>query len=128
MRDARSFRVALIADEFVNPGPGDVDGLSVLDDEGWGAIQLPPDTYPSEVSAAILEHIAEEVDEFLRNGYDVVLIGSRRGVEEALRTRSISKLPEVRPSSSDEIRAFLRGRPPPPSGCSPAQMSRRVEK
>jgi hypothetical protein len=128
LSDARSFRVALIADEFVNPGPGGVDGLSVLEDEGWGAIQLPPDSYPSEVSAAILEHIAEQVDEFLRNAYDVVLIGSRRGVEDALRTRKISTPPKIRPASSNDIQAFLRGRPPPPSTCGPAQTSGRVEK
>jgi hypothetical protein len=110
LRDARSFRVALIADEFVNPRHGGVDGLSVLDAEGWGAILLPPDSCPSKVAAEILEHVAEQVDEFLRNGYDLVLIGSRSGVDDALTARKIATPPGIRPSSSGEIRAFLRGR------------------
>jgi hypothetical protein len=113
VKDVRSFRLALIADELVNPGPGGVDGLSVLDGEGWGAILLPPDSCPSEVAAEILEQIADQVDEFRRNGYDVVLIGSGGGVEGALSARRISALPTTRPSSTTDIRAFLRGRPPP---------------
>jgi hypothetical protein len=113
VKDGRSFRVALISDKFVNPGPESVDGLCVLDEEGWGAIPLPPDSCPSEVAAEILEQIAEQVDEFRRNGYDVVLIGSRSGVEEALSARKMSALPTIRPSSTTDIRAFLRGRPPP---------------
>lgn len=116
MRDARSFRVALLADEFVNPGPGGVDGLTVLDAEGWGAILLPPESCPREVAAEILEHIAEQVDEFLRNGYDLVLIGSHSGVEDALEARKISTVPWMQPTSTDEIRAFLRQRPPAPTG------------
>jgi hypothetical protein len=113
VEDARSFRVALIADKLVNPGPDSVDGLSVLDGAGWGAITLPPDSCPGDVAAEILDQVAEQVDEFRRNGYDVVLIGSRSGVEEALSARRISALPTIRPSSTREIRAFLRGRPPP---------------
>jgi hypothetical protein len=113
LRDARSYRVALIADEFVNPGPGGLDGLSVLDADGWGAILLPPDSSPSEVAAPMLDQIAEQVEEFIRNGYDVVLIGSRDGVEDALLARKISRLPGIRPSSGDDLRDFLRGRPVP---------------
>ncbi len=30
MRDERSHRVALVADRYVNPQPGQVDGLAVL--------------------------------------------------------------------------------------------------
>ena len=114
MRDARSFRVALIADEFVNPGPGGLDGLSVLEGEGWGAVPLPPDSYPNDVATEILEHIGDEVEEFVRNRYDLVLIGSRAGIEDALRARNISAVPTIRPTSMEEIRAFLTGRPAPP--------------
>jgi hypothetical protein len=113
LRDARSFRVALISDELVNPDPGGIDGLAVLDAEGWGAIQLPPESYASEVSSALLEHIAEQVEEFLRNDYDVVVIGDHAGLDRALAARGISALPRARPSSSNDIRAFLRGRRAP---------------
>jgi hypothetical protein len=114
--DARSFRVALIADEFVNPDPGGIDGLSVLEGEGWGAIPLPPDSCPNDVATEILEHIGDEVEEFVRNRYDLVLIGSREGIEDALMARSISAVPTIRPTSTEEIRAFLAGRPSPPAG------------
>ena len=30
MRDERSYRVALVADRYVNPAPGQPDGLAVL--------------------------------------------------------------------------------------------------
>jgi hypothetical protein len=126
LKDARSFRVALIADEFVNPGPGGIDGLSVLEREGWGAVPLPPDSCPNEVATEILEHIGDEVEEFFRNRYDLVLIGSRGGIEDALMARNVSALPTIRPTSTEEIRSFLRGRPSPPAG-GQAPMSRRVE-
>lgn len=119
--------MALIADEFVNPGPGGIDGLPVLEGEGWGAIPLPPDSCPNEVASEILEHIGDEVEEFFRNRYDLVLIGSRGGIEDALMARNISAVPTIRPTSTEEIRAFLRGRPSPPAR-GQARMSRRVEK
>jgi len=113
LRDARSFRVALISDEFVNPDAGGIDGISVLDAEGWGAIQLPSESYSSEVTSALLANIAEQVEEFLRNDYDVVVIGHHTGLDRALGARGISTVPSARPSSTDDIRAFLRGRPAP---------------
>ena len=39
--DARSFRVALVADRYVNPPPGGTDGLAAAADAGWGVLQLP---------------------------------------------------------------------------------------
>jgi hypothetical protein len=126
MRDARGFRVALVADEFVNPGPGGMDALSVLEGEGWGAIPLPPESCPNDVATEILEHIGDEVEEFFRNRYDLVLIGSRGGIEEALMARNILAVPTIRPTSTEEIRAFLRGRPSPPADAQ-AGMSPQVE-
>ena len=38
--DARSFRVALVADEFLNPPPGGLDALAVLERIDWGAMQF----------------------------------------------------------------------------------------
>jgi hypothetical protein len=40
-RDARSFRVALVADRYVNPPPDGTDGLAVAADARWGVLQLP---------------------------------------------------------------------------------------
>jgi hypothetical protein len=44
--DERSFRVAFVADSYVNPPPGAVDGLGILAEAGWGVMQLPAPDYP----------------------------------------------------------------------------------
>jgi len=43
--DARGYRIALIADELLNPAEGGIDGLAELERAGWGAIQLPAAAY-----------------------------------------------------------------------------------
>ena len=53
--DTRCFRVALVAGELLNPAAGDVDALAVLEQEEWGAIQLPSAEYPDEVAGPLLE-------------------------------------------------------------------------
>ena len=45
--DERSFRIALVADRFVNPPPGGVDAVAAAAQAGWGVMQLPPDDYPA---------------------------------------------------------------------------------
>ena len=67
--DARCFRVALVAGELLNPAAGDVDALAVLEQEDWGAIQLPAADYPDEVAGPLLEQVAEQAEEFARHGY-----------------------------------------------------------
>ena len=84
MGDERSFRVALVADRFVNPAPGGLDGLAVLAAAGWGVMQLPDDAYPAEVARPLLAQVAEQLEEFSRHGYAFVLIGERAGLAEAL--------------------------------------------
>jgi hypothetical protein len=106
--DARGFRVALIADELVNPAPGGIDGLAVLEAEDWGAVALPSPAYPSPVAAPLLEQVAEQADEFLRHGYAVAVVGRRQGLDEALAAFGRSGLPFVDPASANELHAFLR--------------------
>ena len=84
MPDERSYRVALVADRYVNPGPGQFDGLAVLAAAGWGAMQLPDDAYPAEVAGPLLAEVAEQAEEFSRRGYALVLVGERDGLAEAL--------------------------------------------
>jgi hypothetical protein len=109
--DERGFRVALVADELVNPGAGGFDALAVLRQEDWGAIQLPPAWYPAEVAAPLLEQIAEHADEFARHGYQLVLLGDRPGLNEALRRLGVDLPDASQPRSADELRAFLKARP-----------------
>jgi hypothetical protein len=110
--DERGFRIALVADELVNPAAGGFDALEVLRQEDWGAIQLPPAWYPDEVAAPLLEQIAEHVEEFARHGYQIVLLGDRPGLEGAL-TRAGVEVPEASQAGSEaDLRAFLTAQPP----------------
>jgi len=115
MRDERSFRVALVADRYVNPVPGGLDGLAVLAAAGWGVMQLPDDAYPAEVAGLLLAEIAEQVEEFSRHGYLFVLVGERAGLGEALARVGVGLPPRVAPSSSGELSEFLATQPDPPA-------------
>ena len=105
--DERGFRVALVADEFVNPPPGGLDALAVLAGENWGAIQLPPAWYPDDVAGPLLDQIAEHVEEFVRHDYDVVRVGDRAGLAQALGALGVASPATIAPLTEDELRAFL---------------------
>ena len=109
--DARGFRVALVADEFVNPAADGVDALAILTQEDWGAIQLPPEWYPATIAGPLLEQVAEHAEEFARHGYDVVLVGDRAGLDQALQGAGLRTPETVQPASGEELREFLRSRP-----------------
>jgi len=111
--DARSFRVALTADAYVNPPPGGVDGLAVLDEAGWGVMQLPDPAYPAEMTRRILADIAEQVQEFHRHRYDIVLVGEEGGIVTALAEVGLPAPDQVMPADADELRRFLAARPVP---------------
>jgi hypothetical protein len=105
--DARGFRVALVAGELVNPAAGGVDALAVLEQEGWGAIQLPAADYPDDVAGPLLEQAAEQAEEFARHGYTLALVGSRSGLDEALRRYGVETPPAIEPESGEDLRRFL---------------------
>src|SRR5215469_4512879 len=112
-RDERSFRVALMADRYVNPRPGGVDGVVAAAQVGWGVLQLPPDDYPADLVKRLLYEVAEQAEEFARHGYDLVLVGDCEGLPEAL-ARVGLKLPDgTAPVSSVQLLDFLLDRPMP---------------
>jgi hypothetical protein len=115
MGDERSYRVALLADRYVNPAPGGFDGLAVLAAAGWGVMQLPDDAYPAEVTRLLLAEIAEQVEEFSRHGYLFVLVGQRAGLDEALARAGVAVPPQVVPAGAGELREFLAAQPDPPA-------------
>ena len=104
--DARCLRVAIVQGELLNPG-GRVDALTVLEEEIWGAIQLPADDYPDDVAEPLLDQVAEQAEEFARHGYRLVLIGERAGLAEALARHGVPEPPSIDPAGEDELRAFL---------------------
>jgi hypothetical protein len=113
LRDRRSFRVALVADRYLNPTARGLDVMPILLEAGWGVIQLPADAYPREVAAPLLEQVAEQTEEFHRRGYDVVVIGRRSGLKEALAAFKVPPLNRLDPVTAGALRAFLHGRPAP---------------
>ena len=113
MDDERSYRVALVADRYVNPGPGQVDGLAVLAAAGWGVMQLPDDAYPADVAGPLLAEVAEQAEEFSRKGYGLVLVGERDGLAEALARAGVAVPDRIAPASAAELGEFLARRPVP---------------
>jgi hypothetical protein len=119
MPDERSYRVALVADCYVNPAPGQLDGLAVLAAAGWGVMQLPDDGYPAEVARLLLAEVAEQVEEFSRRGYGFVLVGERDGLAEALAGVGVAVPERIAPASAAELREFLAVQPAPPATAAP---------
>ena len=112
-RDERSYRIALTADRYVNPGPGGLDGLAVLAEAGWGVIQLPAEDYPAAVADRILAEVAEQVQEFDRHGYELVVVGENDRLAGALAAVGVAVPDQVIPATAAELRAFLDARPLP---------------
>jgi hypothetical protein len=105
--DERGFRVALVAGELLNPGEGELDALAVLEDEDWGAIQLPAAEYRDAVAGPLLDQAAEQAGEFARNGYTLAVVRGRAGLDEALARAGVAAPPAADPATADELRAFL---------------------
>ena len=113
--DERSFRVAFVADRYVNPPPGGVDGLGVLAEAGWGVMQLPDPHYPAEIRATVLAEVAEQAEEFSRHGYEFVLVGDEDGLAGALAAVGVAVPDQITPADAGELRSFLDSRPAPPA-------------
>ena len=121
--DLRGFRVAVVADALVNPEPGGLDAIAICERTGFGVMQLPATWYPADVAAGWLEQVAEQLDEYLRRGYAVVLVtqagdkaGAAQRTELAAALQKIGHpLPLELASDGDEaaLEAFLRAQPVP---------------
>jgi hypothetical protein len=126
MRDERSYRVALVADRYVNPAPGQLDGLAVLAAAGWGVMQLPDDGYPAEVARQLLAGIAEQVEEFSRHGYTFIVVGERDGLTEALTLADVVVPNRIVPATAAELSEFLAAQPVPPALARASHSSQRT--
>ena len=98
--------------------------IPILLEAGWGVIQLPADDYPDAVAAPLLEQVAEQTEEFHRHGYDVVVIGRRNGLEEALAAARLPHFDQVDPVKASALQAFLSKRPAPRARVSPKRTTR----
>ena len=114
--DARSFRIALVADRYVNPPPGSLDAVAVAAQTGWGVMQLPADDYPPEVAGPLLAEVAEQLEEFSRHGYGFVLVGERAGLADALAQVGVPVPDGITPQTPAQLAEFLDGQPAPRAG------------
>ena len=90
--DPRSRRVAVVADAQLD------ELLPLLQERGYGTIQLPPAGLPDEVASEWLDQVAEHVAEFVRNDYEVVLAddgASAAGLRARLVELGVGELPDA---------------------------------
>ncbi|HEY1320481.1 MAG TPA: hypothetical protein VGF32_09555, partial [Streptosporangiaceae bacterium] len=114
--DARSFRIMLAADRYVNPPPGGLDAVAIAAERGWGVMQLPADDYPPEVAGPLLAEVAEQIEEFSRHGYAFVLVGQRPGLPEALAHVGVPLPDGISPRTPVQLAEFLDSQPAPRAG------------
>ena len=90
--DARGWRIALVPDTLINAparaSPASPDVLSVLEQNGYGVLQLPP---PGE-HRRLLAVIADQVAEYAHHGYAVVALGVRGEAGDGLHWRRLAPL------------------------------------
>src|SRR6266700_1774324 len=108
--DRRGFRIAVVANELVNDGTLAFDVLEVLERAGWGAILLPPNWYTDDVAGELLVQFAEDVEEFVRHGYELDCIGSCEALAEPLEQLGVQMPDSITPKSAAALSKFLRGR------------------
>lgn len=108
--DGRSRRIALVADDYVNPDPSGFDGLAILAVAGWGVMQLPATTYSAAITERILAEVAEQVEEFSRHDYEIVLVGAANGLARALAVHRLPLPDQIIPVTADELTEFLASR------------------
>ena len=90
--DARGWRIALVPDALINAparaSPASPDVLGVLEQNGYGVLQLPP---PGE-HRRLLAVIADQVAEYAHHGYAVVALGVRGEAGDGLHWRRLAPL------------------------------------
>lgn len=105
--DARSRCVVLLAECYVNPAPGGLDGLAVAQARGWGVIQLPAECYSPELSGRLLAEIAEQAEEYQRHGYHLAIVGHRDGLDQSLAGVGLALPALPRPGDGAQVSEFL---------------------
>lgn len=68
MSDPRARKIAVVADGLL------LERLPQLSSDGYGVMQLPPATLDPSTAAEWLEQTAEQIAEYRRNDYEVVLV------------------------------------------------------
>jgi hypothetical protein len=95
--DLRGWRIALVADALLNPGPRATmpDVLGVLEASSYGVLQLPP---AGGAHGLLLAVTADQVAEYAHHGYAVAAIGMKGEPESGLHWRRLTSLLQQRNS------------------------------
>jgi hypothetical protein len=81
--DARSYRMAIVAEYLVNPDAPENERLggappaacALLEELGYGLVVLPPYDFPDAGIAERVEYLVDDALEYRSSGYDVVVVG-----------------------------------------------------
>jgi len=106
-KDARSMRIALVDDRYVNPPPGAPDALTILAAAGWGVMQLPAPGYPAPLAARMLADIAQEIAEFHQHGYQLIILGQASCLASLLAEVGLPVPDQFLPDTAAELTQFL---------------------
>jgi hypothetical protein len=79
-KDIRSFKLAIVADYFINPArykdlPLNSAVYDVLRDLGYGILKMPEAGYPPEKAAEYLIPVMDQAEEYIKRGYQVIAVG-----------------------------------------------------
>jgi hypothetical protein len=78
--DGRGRRLAVISHELMNAHlTNDADAitaLALLEEFGYGLMALPSITQPDALRAVALEHLIDQLQDYLRHGYTAIVIES----------------------------------------------------
>ena len=95
-KDYRSFKLALVADYFINPSryaglPQNTLVYEVLRDLGYGILKMPEASYPEERWVGYLEPVMDQAEEYIKRRYLVIAVGLRELHDFGLRYSLISQ-------------------------------------
>jgi hypothetical protein len=89
-KDYRSFKLAIVADYFINPSrypdlPQDTVVYEVLRDLGYGILKMPETSYPADRWAGYLEPVMDQAEEYIKRRYLVIAVGLKELKDFGLR-------------------------------------------
>lgn len=94
--DSRSFKVAIVADYFVNPQsypslPKTDRVYATLRDAGYGIIKMPPQGISEATASAWVTSTVDQIQEYTHRGFKVAILGMEDLPQAGLWLDSVTK-------------------------------------